>query len=111
MRRMNGFLVVGTIALAVLVGLVVFLSYRSNRSGLAIASVSELSATKSIAPLSSISLSRLPRGSKIFFHLLASNQRCYGGVVMQVDGTSYTQMVIGGQLVRCSGESAFRPLR
>jgi hypothetical protein len=40
MCRMNGFLVVGTIVLAGFVGLLVFLSYRANRSIPAIASVS-----------------------------------------------------------------------
>jgi hypothetical protein len=44
-------------------------------------------------------------------HWLAANQRCVGGVVVQVDGTSYTQLGSIASPVRCSGQMADRPLR
>jgi hypothetical protein len=44
-------------------------------------------------------------------HMLAGNQRCVGGVVVQVDGTSYTQLGSIANPVRCSGGMADRVLR
>jgi hypothetical protein len=41
---------------------------------------------------------------------LSGNQRCVGGVVV-VDGASYTQLGTVGDLVRCNGQYADRPIR
>jgi hypothetical protein len=43
--------------------------------------------------------------------LLMGNQRCVGGVVVVVNGTSYTQLGTVGDPVRCSGRYADRPIR
>ena len=42
---------------------------------------------------------------------LAMNQRCVGGVVIQVQGNAYTQLGSIAQPVHCSGELADQPLR
>ncbi|KZC37434.1 MULTISPECIES: hypothetical protein [Rhodanobacter] len=43
--------------------------------------------------------------------LLTGNQRCVGGVVVLVDGASYSQLGTVGDPVRCSGRYADRPIR
>ncbi|WP_158754014.1 hypothetical protein [Dyella sp. S184] len=43
--------------------------------------------------------------------LLEGKQRCIGGVVVLVDGSSYTQLGTVGDPVRCSGRYADRPIR
>ncbi len=43
--------------------------------------------------------------------LLTGNQRCVGGVVVVVDGSSYSQLGTVGNPVRCSGRYADRPIR
>jgi hypothetical protein len=47
----------------------------------------------------------------MFMPVLASNQRCYGGTVMQVDGSTYSQLVVDGHRIRCSGQSSYLPVR
>jgi len=42
---------------------------------------------------------------------LIGNQRCVGGVVVVVDGSSYSQLGTVGNPVRCSGQLADRPIR
>ncbi len=42
---------------------------------------------------------------------LAFNQRCTGGVVIEVSGSTYTQLGSVGHAVRCAGRLADRPLR
>jgi Tfp pilus assembly protein PilE len=42
---------------------------------------------------------------------LAVNQRCVGGVVIQVQGNAYTQLGTIAQAVHCSGDFADQPLR
>jgi len=42
---------------------------------------------------------------------LAGNQRCVGGVVVVVDGATYTQLGTVGDPVRCNGRYADRPIR
>ena len=42
---------------------------------------------------------------------LALNQRCVGGVVVQVDGSSYTQLGTIASPVHCAGDRADRPIR
>jgi hypothetical protein len=42
---------------------------------------------------------------------LASNQRCVGGVVVVVSGSSYSQLGTVGDPVRCNGRYADRPIR
>lgn len=42
---------------------------------------------------------------------LSANQRCVGGVAVQVDGTTYTQMGSIANPVHCSGSYTDRPLR
>lgn len=42
---------------------------------------------------------------------LTGNQRCVGGVVVVVNGSSYTQLGTVGDPVRCSGQLADRPIR
>ena len=42
---------------------------------------------------------------------LAGNHRCVGGVVVVVEGSSYTQLGTVGDPVRCSGQLADRPIR
>ena len=42
---------------------------------------------------------------------LAGNQRCVGGVVVVVDGVTYTQLGTVGDPVRCQGHYADRPIR
>lgn len=42
---------------------------------------------------------------------LAGNQRCVGGVVVVVDGSSYGQLGTVGDPVRCNGQYADRPIR
>lgn len=42
---------------------------------------------------------------------LASGQRCVAGVVVVVDGTTYTQLGTVGDPVRCAGRYADRPIR
>jgi hypothetical protein len=43
--------------------------------------------------------------------LLAGDQRCVGGVVVVVAGSTYTQLGTVGDPVRCSGRYADRPIR
>jgi len=43
--------------------------------------------------------------------LLGGNQRCVGGVVVVVDGATYTQLGTVGDPVRCEGRYADRPIR
>jgi hypothetical protein len=42
---------------------------------------------------------------------LASNQRCVGGAVVVVSGSSYSQLGTVGDPVRCNGRYADRPIR
>ncbi|MGH8159566.1 MAG: hypothetical protein ACREPQ_15695 [Rhodanobacter sp.] len=42
---------------------------------------------------------------------LASNQHCYGGVVIEQSGSTYTQLGTIGAPIHCSGSLADRPLR
>lgn len=42
---------------------------------------------------------------------LSANQRCVGGVAVQVDGTTYTQLGSIANPVHCSGDYADRPIR
>lgn len=42
---------------------------------------------------------------------LVGNQRCIGGVVVVVSGSSYGQLGTVGDPVRCSGQLADRPIR
>lgn len=42
---------------------------------------------------------------------LVGNQRCVGGVVVVVNGSSYTQLGTVGDPVHCSGQLADRPIR
>jgi hypothetical protein len=42
---------------------------------------------------------------------LAANQRCVGGVAVQVDGATYTQLGSIQNPVHCSGDYADRPIR
>lgn len=42
---------------------------------------------------------------------LSGNQRCIGGVVIEVSGSSYTQLGSVGQPVHCVGQLADRPIR
>ena len=42
---------------------------------------------------------------------LSENQRCIGGVVVQVDGSTYTQLGTIADPVRCEGAYADRPIR
>lgn len=42
---------------------------------------------------------------------LSENQRCVGGVVVEVNGSTYTQLGTIEQPVHCSGAYADRPLR
>jgi Flp pilus assembly protein TadB len=42
---------------------------------------------------------------------LAGNQRCVGGVVVVVDGATYTQLGTVGDPVRCQGHYVDRPIR
>jgi len=47
----------------------------------------------------------------VYRRTLGSNQRCVGGVVLIVNGSSYTQLGTVGDPVRCNGQYADRPLR
>lgn len=42
---------------------------------------------------------------------LSSNQRCYGGAVVEVHGSTYTQLGTISNPIHCSGTLADRPLR
>jgi hypothetical protein len=42
---------------------------------------------------------------------LSGNQRCVGGVVLVVDGSTYGQLGTVGDPVRCNGQYADRPIR
>lgn len=42
---------------------------------------------------------------------LAPNQRCVGSAVVQVDGSSYTQLGTIAQPIHCDGDFADQPLR
>lgn len=42
---------------------------------------------------------------------LAANQQCVGGAVVQVDGSTYTQVGSISAPVHCAGRRADRPLR
>lgn len=42
---------------------------------------------------------------------LASNQRCVGGVVIQVQGNAYTQLGTIAEPIHCAGDFADQPLR
>jgi len=43
--------------------------------------------------------------------VLASNQQCLGGAVVQIDGTTYTQLGSMANPVHCSGSLADRAIR
>ncbi|MGC1548995.1 MAG: hypothetical protein WA777_10740 [Rhodanobacter sp.] len=54
------------------------------------------------------------RGAYDAYHereMLAPNQRCVGGSVIQVDGSSYTQLGSIDYPIHCVGRVADRPLR
>jgi hypothetical protein len=130
MRRLDGFIVYGSAALFALVLVLVLLSWRSNRSVPSIATVS-VNGDPSDRPAQmhgnppswdcrDSSLSGFPDGvrqvcaaiaSRALSQGLAANQRCYGGTVVQVNGTTYTQLMAGGRPVVCSGHSAYQPIR
>jgi len=46
-----------------------------------------------------------------YIHALADDQRCVGGVVLEVRGNVYTQVGSIAQPVHCTGRRADRPLR
>ena len=112
MRGADGLLVAGSVLLAGLVTTFVVKSHRSN------VVVRE---PQSSVPLESPRVRQAPLAAHYpvppvlqpdpATRVLATNQRCVGGVVITVEGSSYTQVVSPSGPVHCWGRTADRPLR
>jgi hypothetical protein len=104
MRGVDGFLLLGVPALALLVGVVVWTSYRQNVTTVRVASplIEHRSPEAVRVPVSHLDLER---------YALAANQRCIAGSVVQVDGSTYTQLGTIAVPVHCFGSYADRPIR
>lgn len=107
MRGLNLFLWIGTPALFLLVGLFVWTVRRANdrppKPIIAAAPIVEYRYVQAQP-----AQTRLPDLAR---YKLAGNQRCYGGVVVQVEGSTYTQVQSNDGITHCWNGYADRPIR
>ena len=108
MKGLTGFLWIGTPALFLLVGFFVWTARHQSDpvSDTLIRSADSFPVPRTVAQLRWVQLAAYRHQ-----RMLASNQRCVGGVVVQVDGATYTQLGSISNPVHCSGQYADRAIR
>jgi hypothetical protein len=108
MKGLNAFLWIGTPAVFSLIG---FFVWTARHQSDPVSVITTQSADSSAAAHMEAQVRWVHLAAYRQQRRLALNQRCVGGVVVQVDGSTYTQLGSISNPVRCSGQYADQAIR